>query len=429
MNDIIRHFRKVALLRDGGGLTDRQLLEGFLSRRDEASFAALVRRHGPMVLAVCRRVLRQEQDAEDAYQATFIVLARRAGSLRSRELVGNWLHGVAYRTALRARTMNARRRAREQQARELARPDPATDDGWQELLPLLDRELDRLPERYRVAVVLCDLEGRTRREAARQLGVPEGTLSGRLTRAHRLLARRMARYGLAPMAGALAALLGRDAASAGVPRGLEAAAARAAALATGGQVLAAGAVPARVLALTEGVIKTMLLAKLKTFVAVAFVLFVSLGALGLTYRPGVAQSPPKPDRPMADELEELRLEVAALRKGLEATRQRVKALEAEAQARKVGAAAAPGGAGANHAQHLKLGEFVLENAQLKTYVQPKAIEGMVLRFDLRPDPLTEAEAALKKLRQNPNDKGAADALEGALKQMREREKAGAGKKP
>src|SRR4051794_21714745 len=174
-NGVIRHLRRVALLPDGGGMTDAQLLECFLTARDEAAFAALVRRHGPMVLGVCRRVLRHDHDAEDAFQAAFLVLARRAATIRQRELLGNWLYGVAYRAALEVR---ARRRPRERQVSDM--PEPRVADGADvgaELRPVLDEELNRLPEKFRVAVVLCDLEGRTRREAARQLGIPEGTLS------------------------------------------------------------------------------------------------------------------------------------------------------------------------------------------------------------------------------------------------------------
>jgi RNA polymerase sigma factor (sigma-70 family) len=320
MNDVLRHFRSAAL----GGRTDRDLLECFLNRRDEAAFEAVVRRHGAMVLGVCRRVLGNHHDAEDAFQATFLVLARKAASVGS---LGPWLHGVAYRTALRVRTMNARRRAHEQRAKELARPATPGDDGWQELLPLLDQELDRLPERYRVAVVLCDLEGMTRRDAARQLGVPEGTLSGRLTRARRLLAGRLARYGLVPSAGALTAALCADGASAGVMKALAASAAEAAVRVAEGRALAAGAVPARVVALTEGVMKTMFLTKLRAFVAVAFVLLVGAGTIGLTYRPAGAQQGDAP-RSLVDDVEALRLEVQALRKSLDAVRERVKALEA-----------------------------------------------------------------------------------------------------
>jgi RNA polymerase sigma factor (sigma-70 family) len=187
-------------LRDGAGMTDGQLLECFLSQRDDAAFECLVRRHGPMVLGVCRRVLHHVHDAEDAFQATFLVLARRAASLRDRELVGNWLHGTAYRAALEAKA--ARRRVKERQVR--AMPDPETMDkaDWAELRLVLDHELNRLPEKYLAAILLCDLEGRTRKEAARQLGVPEGTLSGRLTTARRLLAKRLAGRGVTLSGGA-----------------------------------------------------------------------------------------------------------------------------------------------------------------------------------------------------------------------------------
>jgi RNA polymerase sigma factor (sigma-70 family) len=449
MNDVIGHLRRVAL-RGDGGLTDSQLLERFLARRDQAAFAALVRRHGPMVLAVCRRVLGNHHDAEDAFQATFLVLARKAAALRARDLVGNWLHGVAYRTALGAKAMTARRQAHERQARELAQPRAPADDGWQELLPLLDQELDRLPERYRVAVVLCDLEGMTRRDAARQLGVPKGTLSGRLTRARLLLARRLARYGLAPSAGALAVVLAGRATTACVPSTLAASTAKAAVLASGGDVLAAGAVPARVVTLTEGVMKTMLLSKLKGFVAVAFVLFLSAGAVGLTYRTGAAQpapaTPADGGRVTADDLDALRLEVEALRKGLQATRGRVKALEEELQALK--SARRAEGVGVNvqeqRAGSLLYGVGVNSDAGLtggiilneRNLDSGRAVRGagQEVRIETAPgtqvqrysatwrEPLANAEAALQKLRKDPSDKQAVDALERALKRLKERAK-------
>src|SRR5262249_6874600 len=165
--------------------------------------------HGPMVLGVCRRLLRHEQDAEDAFQATFLVLARRARSVLKRESVGSWLYGVAYRIALQARVVRARRRAREKQGAEMPQSVvmPAEPQDW---LVLLDQELAGLPEKYRAVVVLCDLEGLPRREAARQMGLPEGTLSSRLATARQLLAKRLARYGL----GLPAAALGEGAARA-----------------------------------------------------------------------------------------------------------------------------------------------------------------------------------------------------------------------
>jgi RNA polymerase sigma factor (sigma-70 family) len=407
MNEVLRRFRKAALRCDGAGLTDKQLLECFLSQKDEAAFEALVRRHGRMVLGVCRRVLSNHHDAEDAFQATFLVLARKAASVGS---LAPWLHGVAYRTALRVRTMNARRRAHEREARNLPRPEIQTDDGWQELLPLVDQELDHLPERYRVAVVLCDLEGMTRRDAARQLGVPEGTLSGRLTRARRLLARRLARYGLSLSGGALATTLAAKTASAGVTTALAASTARGAVLVANRSV-PAGAVPAQVVALTEGVMKTMLLTKLKAVVAVALVVFLGAGAVGLTYRTSAAEpAQPGAGRPLADELDELRLEVEALRKGLQATRDRVSSLEAEVQGLQ--------------------GKRSFQGAgqELRTPSQPyrQAVESyahweqtmQTLRRPRAEDPVAEAEAALKKLRQNPKDQQAVDALEKALLRLK-----------
>src|SRR5215471_16159577 len=179
MNAILQRLRQTAFVPDGAEMTDGRLLDSFIARKDESAFAALVRRHGPMVLGVCRRVVGDYHDAEDAFQATFLVLASKAASLIVGQSLGSWLYQVAYNTARRAGIAGARRRRMERQMEELpqfeAAPPPARD--W---LPLLDRELSRLPEKYRSAIVLCDLEGKTRREAAGQLRIPEGTLSSRL---------------------------------------------------------------------------------------------------------------------------------------------------------------------------------------------------------------------------------------------------------
>src|SRR5262249_23737197 len=160
-----------------------------VARRDGAAFAELVRRHGPMVWGVCRRLLPNRQDAEDAFQATFLVLVRKPGSVRPAERVGNWLHGVAVRAARKAARGVARRRER----RVDHRPEPANvaEGIWHDLVPVLDQEVGRLPEKYRLPVVLCDLEGNTRREAAARLGWPEGTVAGRLAQGRALLARRL----------------------------------------------------------------------------------------------------------------------------------------------------------------------------------------------------------------------------------------------
>jgi RNA polymerase sigma factor (sigma-70 family) len=259
MSSLLHHLRRIILAKQCVGLTDGELLDGFVVRRDGAYFEALVRRHGPMVLGVCRRVLRDHHDAEDAFQAAFLVLARRAAAV-PRAAVGNWLYGVAYRTALGARRAAARRRARQRSEDAMPHPTTGPAEDWAELRPLLDAELSRLPDRYRSAVVLCDLEGLTRAEAARQLGVPEGTVSGRLTTARRMLADRLARRGVTLSAAALGALLGQGVAAA-VPTPLVAATVQAGEALAGGT--AAGVVAPQVTALADGVARGLGFARWK----------------------------------------------------------------------------------------------------------------------------------------------------------------------
>src|SRR4051794_32710136 len=207
LSGFIRRLR--GALRDGAGWTDGQLLADYLSRRDEAAVAALVRRHGPMVWGVCRRILCNHHDTEDAFQTTFLVLLRRAASIASRELLANWLYGVAHQTALKARATTAKRRSRERQLATLPEPAVLEPDRGRDLQPLLDQALCRLPDKYRSVIVLCDLEGKSRKEAARQLGCPEGTVAGRLARARAMLAKRLAGHGAVLADGALAAVLSR----------------------------------------------------------------------------------------------------------------------------------------------------------------------------------------------------------------------------
>jgi RNA polymerase sigma factor (sigma-70 family) len=261
--------RLLRAMHDPGSANDGQLLAQFLGRRDETAFAALVERHGPMVLGVCRRLLGSEADAEDAFQATFLVLVRKAGSLTGRPVLGDWLHGVARRTALNARRLAARRRQKEQ---TMARPEATGGEVRDDWLALLDEELSRLPEKYRLPIVLCDLEGRGRQEAAERLGWPEGTVAGRLARGRAMLAKKLARQGVALSAGTLAALVCQEAARAVMPPALATATVKAAGLLAAGQAAAAGAISAEVSSLTEGVVKAMFLSKLKTTLAVALII-------------------------------------------------------------------------------------------------------------------------------------------------------------
>src|SRR4051812_24548031 len=175
----------------GEGRPDDLLLHRFVSGRDEAAFEALVRRYGPMVFGVCRRML-PEHDAEDAFQATFIVLARKAAGLLQRERLAGWLHGVAVRVALKARQLHARRRARERELDVEFTVTTHDPDRWSDVRPVLDEEVSRLPERYREALVLCDIQGKTYEEARRLLAIPLGTVASRLKAAREKLRTRLA---------------------------------------------------------------------------------------------------------------------------------------------------------------------------------------------------------------------------------------------
>jgi RNA polymerase sigma factor (sigma-70 family) len=276
LSEVIQYFRRTVLLRDGAGPTDGQLLEDYLSRHEESALATLVHRHGPMVWGVCRRLLRNYHDAEDAFQATFLVLVRKAHCIVPKGMIANWLYGVAHQTALKARATTAKRRARE---RQVVMPEPAVTgpDLWNDLQPLLDQELSRLPDKYRVAIVLCDLEGKTRKEAARQLGVPEGTLAARVSRGRLMLAKRLVRHGLVVSGGTLGLMLAQKVAPAGVPTLVVSNTVKAASVFAAGQAAAPGVISLDVAALTEGVLKSMLLSKLK----VALVVMLTMGALGI----------------------------------------------------------------------------------------------------------------------------------------------------
>jgi RNA polymerase sigma factor (sigma-70 family) len=273
MNGVVRHIRRAAARQEETERTDAEVLADFIDRQDAVAFETLVRRHGPMVLGVCRRILGHAQDAEDAFQAAFLVLARKAATVAPRNLLGNWLYGVAHQTAIRARALGIRRQRRERQVTAMPEPAAATDKGWDDLRPVLDEEVSRLPERYRAVLILCDVQGRTRKDAARHFGCPEGLVSSRLARAREMLARRLSRRGITLSTGILSALVSEHAA-ASLPPAL-----------VGSTISAVGlftvaSVPPAVQALAGGVMKAM---AVKTTTATAgFIVLAAAAATGLS---------------------------------------------------------------------------------------------------------------------------------------------------
>jgi RNA polymerase sigma factor (sigma-70 family) len=275
---------------------DRDLLARFVASRDEEAFAEIVRRHGAMVLAVCRRVTGRLHDAEDAFQAAFLVLARRAAHIGRPELLANWLYGVAYRTALEARA--ARRRAEERIVP--AAPEPATPpptDDLTELRRVIDEELAKLPDKYRTALVLCDLEGLPRAAAAAQMGIPEGTLSSRLAHARKVLAERLSRRGVSATVTAVASALAREVGASAIPNTLMNITILAAVRFAPGGVAPVGVSPA-VSSLTDGVLKTMLVTRLRHLFAIGLLAcgLIGVGAT-LAQQPSTSSGKPSDRRP------------------------------------------------------------------------------------------------------------------------------------
>jgi len=286
---VLRHVGRIFGAGTVAGLSDGQLLERYSTRRDPAAFEALLDRHGSMVLAVCRGLLADPNDADDAFQATFLVLARRAGAVRVDSSLGPWLHGVTHRVAARCRADAARRAVRQVSGVE-SLPAPAIDPDLADLRRALHEEVARLPAKYRAPIVLCYLQGHTHDQAAAELRWPVGTVRGRLARARDLLRPRLVRRGLAPSAGLFAACLPRASARAAVPEALARATLSASTGAVPGalRLALAGAAPAAVTSLSDGVLRSMILAKLKVALVVALV--VGTAAVGAR----VAANPPRP---------------------------------------------------------------------------------------------------------------------------------------
>jgi RNA polymerase sigma factor (sigma-70 family) len=289
---VLHQIHRLAAPRGSGPGADRELLEAFATGRDEAAFAALVGRHGPMVLRVCRRVLGNHHDAEDAFQATFLVLAQHSSAIRKRDTVGGWLHGVAYRTAMKAKRSAVRRRHHEARVTPPA-PQAAPSPSWGEVQSALDAELQRLPERLRSAFVLHVLEGKSGPQAAAELGCKEGTLYSRLAQARQLLRRRLVRRGI-ELSALLAALAVADGAGkAAVPAALAKGAIRYGLLVAAGEP-AAATIPSQVAALAAGVTRAMFLTKAKLATAVLLAVTVLAAGAGALVRQALAaEGPPE----------------------------------------------------------------------------------------------------------------------------------------
>jgi RNA polymerase sigma factor (sigma-70 family) len=284
-------------------LSDRELLGCFTEQRDEAAFAALVSRHGPMVLRLCRRLLRHSHDAEDVFQATFFVLAKKAASVRWRESVAGWLYRTAAHLALHARTAAARRRTHEGQVRTASPADPLAEITLRECQQALDDALARLPEKYRTPLILCCLEGESRDEAAQQLGWSLQTLKGRLERGRELLRNLLERRGVTLVAALASVTLVRDAGAA-VPPSLAKVASQAAVL-FAGRAAATAALPVRAVALAEGAVKGLFTVRVTFLALLLLALAVAVPAVLLsqasdTAAPDVPPTPPSPATPRLD---------------------------------------------------------------------------------------------------------------------------------
>jgi RNA polymerase sigma factor (sigma-70 family) len=296
--EVLRDLNTLFHCGAAGQRSDAELLESFVAGRDqaaEAAFAALVDRHGAMVLGVCRRVLGNQEAALDAFQATFLVLARKARAIARREQLASWLHGVARRAALDARARAARHRAREQRLGVKLYTEPTDHTMLNELRTILDDELARLPERHRAPVVLCELEGLSRRDAAARLKISEGTLSSRLARAKARLRERLTKRGFALSAVTLTSILTQDASAVIIPPALADSTIRVATLVAAGSSLT-GVASTSVMTLTEGVLKAMLLAKLRYAILGAAALALVSTSVGVLAQHPDPNGPVSPDR-------------------------------------------------------------------------------------------------------------------------------------
>jgi RNA polymerase sigma factor (sigma-70 family) len=293
LGTVLGHVRQLATAPATQKLPDGQLLERFADRHEQAAFAELVRRHGRLVWGVCRHVLQHDQDAEDAFQATFLALAHKAGALGKLRALAGWLHEAAFRSAMQIKRQAARRRVHEQQASLMPERKSHDELAWRELQAVLDEEIQRLPEKYRAPFVLCCLEGKSKAEAAKDLGWKEGTVSWRLAEARKQLQRRLARRGVSLSAGLCAGVLTQEASGAAVPASLMAATVRAAWQVAAGEAVASEVVSAKVAETLKAVTRTAFMTQSK--VATALVLALAIVASGAGLILSQSSAAPAPD--------------------------------------------------------------------------------------------------------------------------------------
>jgi RNA polymerase sigma factor (sigma-70 family) len=279
LGEVLGYLRKACAADGARDLTDGELLERFLNHREEAAFTLLLQRYGPMVLGVCRRALGDAHAAEDCFQATFLVLVRRAASLHKQQPLGSWLYGVAQRIAVRARAQTAVRRDRERRAGTMRRGDSLDKVTWQELRSMLDEEIGRLPEKYRTPIILCYLGGKSYDQAARLLDCPKSSLAQRLTRARQLLRGQLNQRGIALAAATLATVLAEQAAGAALPALLTINTVKAATSVIAGKAAPAGCISRQAFTLAEEAVKPMLGIITKSIVSLLAVCLALVGGI------------------------------------------------------------------------------------------------------------------------------------------------------
>lgn len=300
---LVRHMRKITNPSTAASVSDAELLERYVHRRDEAAFELLVWRHQRLVLGVCRRVLGDVHDVDDAFQATFLALARKAAAVGQGDAVAGWLYTVAFRIALRVRAATQRLKTNVDLAAVASRGEPTEDAERRDLAAVLDEEIGRLPRKYRVPMVLCYLEGKTNAESARQLGVAAGTLAGRLMRARELLRKRLVRRGIGISGAFLGVVLGEQASLAAAPAALVNTTVKAAASFLLGET-ATGAISSTVAALAGGALRSLVVSKLKIGIValLAGLVVTSMGLLipAALVSPAIVEEPPPPTAPPSE---------------------------------------------------------------------------------------------------------------------------------